>query len=145
MAEQFQSPPPQLRRYEKTDRSLLKFVLLGFITFGIYQIVVLTESVNALNRIATPRDCKHTMHYCLMFFLFGWMTCGIAWLVYWHRLSTRLGDQLESRGLHREISARDYWLWGVLGCLIIVGPFVFMYKYLHAMNSLCKDYDERPY
>lgn len=41
------------------------------------------------------------------------------------------------------LSASDYWLWGILGSLIIVGPFIYMYKYLKAINTLCADYNHR--
>lgn len=127
----------------KTNRGLLKFLLLGLITFGIYDIVVMTESTNTVNLIADRYDGKKTMHYCLMFFLVGWITAGIAWFVWWHRISNRIGDELERRGHARNLSASDYWLWNVLGSLIIVGPFIYMYKFLHAMNELAEDYNQR--
>lgn len=41
------------------------------------------------------------------------------------------------------VTAATYWLWNVLGVLIIVGPFIYMYKLLHAMNDLCADYNQR--
>ena len=41
------------------------------------------------------------------------------------------------------LSASDYWLWGILGSLIIVGPFIYMYKYLKAINTLCADFNHR--
>ncbi|WP_300767010.1 DUF4234 domain-containing protein [uncultured Bifidobacterium sp.] len=127
----------------KTNRSLAKFVLLGFITLGIYDIVVMTESTNTLNLIANRYDGKKTMHYCLMVFLVGWITAGIGWLVWCHRISNRIGDELQRRGHARKLSASDYWLWGVLGSLIVVGPFIYMYKFLHAMNELAEDYNQR--
>lgn len=33
--------------------------------------------------------------------------------------------------------------WNILGSLIIVGPFIYTYKLLHAMNDLCADYNAR--
>ena len=50
----------------RTKRGLLKFVLLGLITFGIYDIWQMSEVRETLNLIATRRDGKRTMHYCLM-------------------------------------------------------------------------------
>lgn len=58
----------------RTKRGLLKFVLLGLITFGIYDIWQMSEVGETLNLIATRRDGKRTMHYCLMFFIVGWLT-----------------------------------------------------------------------
>lgn len=126
-----------------TSRGLLKFVLLGIITLGIYDIVVMTESTNTLNKIANRYDGKKTMHYCLMYFLIGWLTCGIAWLVWFHKISNRIGDELERRGHTRMLSASDYWLRNVLGAIIVVGVFVYLYKFFKAMNTLSEDYNRR--
>lgn len=65
----------------RTKRGLLKYLLLGLVTFGIYDIWQMSEVGTTLNLIATRRDGKRTMHYCLMFFLLGWLTLGIGWLV----------------------------------------------------------------
>ena len=32
------------------------------------------------------------------------------------------------------VTAGDFWLWAMLGGFIIVGPFIFMHKFLHAVN-----------
>ena len=127
----------------RTKRGLLKFVLLGLITFGIYDIWQMSEVGETLNLIATRRDGKRTMHYCLMFFIVGWLTFGIGWLVWNHRLSARIGTEQAARHLPVTVTAATYWLWSVLGTLIIVGPLVYTYKILHAMNDLSADYNMR--
>ncbi|MCI1902132.1 MAG: DUF4234 domain-containing protein [Bifidobacteriaceae bacterium] len=127
----------------RTDRSLLKYILFGIITLGIYDIVVLTETTNTVNTIISRYDGRRSMHYLLMFFIFGWLTGGIAWLVWYHRISNRIGDELQRRGHDRLISASDYWLWGILGSLIVVGPFVYLYKLFNAVNTLAWDYNQR--
>lgn len=127
----------------RTKRGLLKFVLLGLITFGIYDIWQMSEVGETLNLIATRRDGKRTMHYCLMFFIVGWLTFGIGWLVWNHRLSARIGTEQAARHLPVTVTAATYWLWSVLGMLIIVGPLVYTYKILHAMNDLSADYNMR--
>lgn len=135
------SPAPvhQLR----TKRSLLKYILLGIVTFGIYDIWQMSEIGETLNLLASRRDGKRTMHYCLMFFLIGGLTLGIGWFVWFHRMSARIGDEQQARGMQPTVTAATYWLWNVLGVLIIVGPFIYMYKLLHAMNDLCADYNQR--
>ena len=59
------APPVQQMRPNAyrlpTNRSLTKFILLGLITFGIYDIVIMTTTAEALNTIASPRDGKKTM------------------------------------------------------------------------------------
>lgn len=68
---------------------------------------------------------------------------GIGWLVWYHKLSGRIGVEQAARGLPVTVTATTYWLWNILGSLIIVGPFIYTYKLLHAMNDLCADYNAR--
>lgn len=135
--------PPVRQSNLRTKRSLLKYMLLGLITLGIYDIWQMSEVGETLNLIATRRDGKRTMHYCLMFFIVGWLTFGIGWLVWNHRLSARIGTEQAARHLPVTVTAATYWLWSVLGTLIIVGPLVYTYKILHAMNDLSADYNMR--
>ena len=51
------------------------------------------------------------MHYCLMFFLVGWVTLGIGWLVWYHRVSGRIGEEQAARGLPVTVTASTFWLW----------------------------------
>lgn len=123
-----------------TTRGLLKYILLDIITFGIYGIVVMTHISEEINVIAMPRDGKHTMHYLLVYLVFGVLTLYIAPLVWSHRLCNRIGDELVARNCGYTFGASDFWLWNVLGCLIIIGPFVWRHKILKAMNLINLDY-----
>lgn len=123
-----------------TDRGLLKFIIFSIITFGIYDLVVFSHMSEEINIIASPRDGKHTMHFLLVFFIFSWLTCYIAYFVWAHRVCNRIGDELKARGCEYDFSAEDFWIWDVLGSLIIVGPFVFIYRLLRSMNLLNADY-----
>ena len=125
-----------------TQRGLLKIILLGFITFGIYPLVVYSKISEEINLIASPHDGKHTMHYCLIYFIFSWLTLGIAPFVWVHRICNRIGGEIKRRGLSYGFGAADFWLWGILGSLIVVGPFIFVHKFLKAMNLLNADYNQ---
>ena len=124
-----------------TNRSLLKYILLSLITFGIYGLVVMSGVSSDINTIASRYDGKKTMHYCLIFFLFSWMTLGIVPLVWYHRISSRIGTELNRRGIEYSFGAGSFWGWSILGVFIIVGPFIYTHKLLHAMNLLCEDYN----
>ena len=126
-----------------TNRSLLKFILLNLITLGIYGIVILSGISTDINTIASRYDGKKTMHYCLIFFLLTGLTLGIAPLVWFHRLSARIGQELTRRGIAYSFDAGSFWGWNVLGACIVVGPFIYLYKLLHAMNLLCADYNAK--
>ncbi len=125
----------------KTNRGLLKFILLSLITFGIYGLVVLSKISEDINTIASKYDGKKTMHYCLVFFVFSWLTLGIVPIVWQHRISARIGNELNRRGIAYSFGAGTFWGWGVLGSLILVGPFIYYHKFFKSMNLLSADYN----
>lgn len=125
----------------RTNRGLIKMILLGMITFGIYPLVVYSHISEEINVIATPHDGRHTMHFCLLFFIFSWLTLGIATFVWWHRICDRIGNELKRRNLPYSFGASTFWLWNILGRLIIIGPFVFIHKHMKAMNYLNGDWN----
>ena len=134
-----QAPAIQL----KTNRSLTKMILLGIITLGIYPLVVYTLISSEINTVASKYDGKSTMHYGLVYFIFSWLTLGIVPFVWYHRISNRIGDENRRRGTGYEFGASDFWLWNILGSLIIVGPFVYIHKMMKAMNLINADYNVR--
>lgn len=125
----------------KTNKGLLKTILLSLVTFGIYGLVVMSSVSNDINVVASRYDGKKTMHYCLLAFVIGPITLGIAVFVWFHKLSNRIGDELRRRGIDYSLSASDYWLWNVLGGLIIVGPFIYLHKLFTAVNKMNEDYN----
>lgn len=127
----------------RTERGLAKMFFLGIITFGIYPLVVESHISEELNLVVSPHDGRRTMHYCLIYFIFSWLTMGIAPLVWYHRTSDRMGDELRRRQLDYEFGATDFWLWCILGSLIIVGPYVYIHKRMKAMNLINADYNEK--
>lgn len=123
--------------------SLLKLIFLGLITFGIYPLVIIARAGDAVNTIASRYDGRRTMSYWLLFFIVGPITCGIATLVWTHRISNRIGNELRRRGHNTNFSASTFWLWSILGSLIAIGPLVYLYKFCAAMNELVSDYNAR--
>lgn len=125
----------------KTNKGLLKTILLSLVTFGIYSLVVMSSVSNDINIVASRYDGKKTMHYCLLTFLVAPITLGIAGIVWSHKISNRIGAELKRRGIAYSFSAADYWLWNVLGSLIVVGPFIYLHKMFKATNLMCADYN----
>lgn len=126
----------------KTNRGLLKFILLSIVTLGIYLIVYFSSISSDINVIASRYDGKKTMHFCLLFFLVSPITCGIATFVWYHKISSRIGSELHRRGIQYHFGAADYWLWNVLGTIIFVGPFIYIYKLSKAMNLLANHFNQ---
>lgn len=140
MSEQINTAPAlQL----KTNRGLLKFILLSAITFGIYALVFYSKVSSDINLIASRHDGKKTMHFCLLTFIVAPITMGIGAIVWCHRISARIGNELARRGIAYSFGAGSFWGWNILGSFIIVGPFVYMHKLFKAMNLLSADYNEK--
>jgi len=125
----------------KTNKGLVKFIFLSMLTFGIYGLVVMSSLSSDINTVAERYDGKKTMHFCLLAFIVGPITLGIAYIVWYHRISARLGRELRRRNLSYDFSAADYWLWNVLGSFIVVGPFIYCHKLFKACNLICADYN----
>ena len=125
----------------KTNKVLLKTILLSLITFGIYLLVVMSSVSDDINIVASRHDGKKTMHFCLLTFIFVPITFGIAGIVWFHKISNRIGAELKRRGVAYSFSAADYWLWNVLGKLIVVGPFIYLHKLFKAVNKMNAHYN----
>ena len=127
----------------KTNRSMLKTILLTIITCGIYALIFYSSLGEDINRAAMNRDGKKTMHYCLLAFVIVPLTCGIAGIVWFHKISARIGDEARARGIDTNFGASTYWLWSVLGSFIIVGPFIYLHKLCKTMNAIAEDFNAK--
>lgn len=128
-------------RQLKTNRGLLRFFLFTFITLGIYPIVYFSSISSDINLIASRYDGKKTMHFCLILFVVEPLTLGFGGIVWMHRISARIGNELSRRDIVYSFGASTYWLWRILGTLIFIGPFVYLHKLSCAMNQLCESYN----
>ena len=124
----------------RTNRGLAKMIFLSLITFGIYGLVVMCNISEEINTTAR-NDGKHTMNYVWQWLVFSWLTLGIAPLVWHHRICNRIGGQLRARLIPYSFDAADFWLWNVVGSLIVIGPFVFIHKMMKAMNLVNNDFN----
>lgn len=122
------------------SRSLAKMFFLGILTLGIYPLVIWCRIVTELNIAASRYDGKRTMSYLGMTMLSP-ITLGIYALVWIHNFCCRIGDELNRRKLGYQFGPSDFWLWAVLGSLILVGPFVFTHKLMKSMNLINADFN----
>lgn len=129
------------KRTLKTNRGLIKYILLSLITFNIYGIVALTGVGKDINLIAGKYDGKKTMNYCWIFFLLSGLTFGIAPIVWFHKLSARIGHELNRRGIAYSFGAGTFWGWNLLGLIVAIGPLVYVHKLMKAMNLLSAHYN----
>lgn len=123
-----------------TGRSWVKMVFLGLITLGIYNTVVMSRIAQEINITSCRTDGKRTISY-FGASLLGLLTLLIYPIVWQHKLCNRIGDALQYRGINYKFSASTMWLWGVLGSLILVGPFIYMHKFMKSMNLVNGHYN----
>ena len=121
---------------------LLKYILLSMITFGIYGIYSLAKVGDTLNTAAGRYDGKRTMSFWLLFFIVGPITFGIGYLVWFHKMSARLGGEMRRRGIATSFGAGTFWLWNIVGSIVVIGPFVYLYKLFGSMNKLVDNYNQ---
>ena len=125
----------------KTNRGAIKAILLTIVTLGIYAIVLYYKMSSELNITASRYDGKKTMNYALLLFLVGPLTLEIGTLVWYHKFSKRIGAELKRRNIDYSFGAGSFWLWNVLGILILVGPFIYLHKLIKAINLINADYN----
>lgn len=138
--------PAQNRIYTRlqlpTCRGLGKMFFLGILTLGIYPTVIWSRIVTELNLAACRYDGKRTMPFFAMLMLSG-ITLGIFPLVWMHKFCNRIGAELGRRRIDYKFGASTFWLWNVLGSLILVGPFIFTHKLMKSMNQINADFNRR--
>ena len=125
-----------------TDRSLTKWLLWGLLTLGIYNLVVGSRMSDEINIVARKYDGRKTTNF-IWIFLLSYVTSGLAAIIWWHFLSDRISCELKRRSIPYSFGPVDFWLWCFVLGILIVPIFVFLYKYLHAMNLLNADYNQK--
>ncbi len=126
----------------KTDRSLVLYILLGFLTCGIYQLYVFYTIMRDVN-VACDGDGRHTPGL-LEFILFGILTCGIYDLYWFYSVGNRLADNAPRYGLHFQENGTTLLLWMLIGSLLcFIGSYVGIYFLLNNVNAICSAYNQQ--
>lgn len=138
----YQTAASAAPRYQLPDRrGLLKMFFLGLITFGIYNMVIMSRIAEETNMVASRHDGRRTQQYFWMLVLSS-LTLGIYSFVWIHDLCNRIGDELKRRGIQYKFNASTFWLWGILGSLLFgIGPLVYCFKLCKATNLMNRDYN----
>lgn len=138
-----QKPAAQRPAFQlPTRRGLGKMFWLGLLTFGIYNMAVMSRIPEEMNMVASRHDGQRTQQY-LWAPVLAALTLGIYAFVWIHKLCNRMGNELKRRNIDYKFSASTFWLWNILGSFIIVGPFIYTHKMMKAMNLINRDYNEK--
>ena len=134
------SLPPRIQLPVK--RGLGKMFFLGLLTAGIYPAVIWSRIVTELNITASRYDGERTVSYFGACMLIP-VTLGIYAWIWIHNFCNRIGNELKRRNVDYKFGAKTFWLWGVLGSFILVGPFIFTHKLMKSMNLINADFNVR--
>ncbi len=126
----------------KTDRGLLKFILLSLITCGIYDLWFIYDLAKDVN-IMCEGDGKKTAGLLKMMLL-SLVTCGIYSIYWWIAIADRMylnGPRYNTQVPNKGSSVL---LWMLLGlfCLQFL-LFVAYYQVIENANTLAAAYNER--
>ena len=124
----------------KANRSLLVLIILSFVTFGIYPLFFWSKYASDMN-IVCQGDNRHTRGI-LARIVFSMLTFGIYELIWMYKAGERISKNSHRRGIHCNVTGGSVLLWFTLGSLIVVGPFVALYKLIDGLNDLCYAYNE---
>ncbi len=119
----------------KTNRSVIAYILLTLITFGIYGLYTIHAIARDTN-ILCHGDGKHTRGLIGLWF-FSLITCGIYPLFWYYGLGERLSYACHHRGIHCNISGGSLLLWMIVGAMLCgLGPFIALHQIFSALNKL---------
>lgn len=124
----------------KTDRGLLGYILLTFITCGIYSYYFIYSVARDVNT-ACEGDGKSTGGL-LKFMILSIITCGIYGWVWQYSLGNRLAANAPRYGMNFQENGTTVLLWDLFGILLCgIGPFIAMNIIIKNTNSICMAYN----
>ena len=126
-----------------TNRNFWKFLILNILTLGIYSIWFLSPIPAELDKIDPKHDGSKTMSF-LAAYIIAYFTFGIVIDCWYYGITKRIEEAMIRRNIPSDFGTGPFWGWGILGSLIIIGPYVYLYKLCKAMNQLCESYNENP-
>lgn len=124
------------------QRSLLKFILLGIITLGIYDIVFLYGWAKDNNKLCAGVG-KDSPNYIVVLLL-SLITCNIYGLYWYFKMGDRLQQAAPKYGLTFQHGGTTVLLWMVIGALLCgIGPFIALHYLIDNQNQLATVYNAR--
>lgn len=120
-------------------RNIALVILLGFVTCGIYFIVLHCMLGSETNRICEG-DGKKNMHW-LLAALLGVVTLGIYPIFWCAKAMDRLQDNsYRYPGVNVPYDGGNFWLWELLGLFIGIGPLVALAHFVKDVNAYADSY-----
>ena len=119
----------------KEDRSIWMYLLLSFVTCGLYSFYFVYKLIEDVN-IAMAGDGEETPGI-VKYLLLSIITCGIYGFYWQYCLGNRLANNAPRYGMNFQENGTTVLLWDVLGSLACgVGPFIAWYIIIKNTNNL---------
>lgn len=122
-------------------RNFWKYLLLSFVTCGIYGIYVLWGMVKDINEVC-GEDGKSSPNYIIVFLL-SYVTCGIYGLYWWYVQGERLYRAAPQYGVSIREKGSTILLWKILGYTLMpgIGALTATYIMFDNLNQIASLYD----
>lgn len=125
----------------KTNRSFITFILLSFITCGIYTLYFIYNISKDINIIA--QDDGDNTPGVLAFFLLSLITCGLYSFYWLYKLGNRIQNSGYKYGLRINENGNTLLLWSIIGIVCCgIGTYVSYYFIIKNMNILAYEYNK---
>lgn len=132
--------PPYSGERLKEDRSLIIYILLSFVTCGIYGYYFIYKMAQDVN-IACNGDGEQTSGL-VVFILLSFITCGIYTYYWYYKLGNRLAANASRYNLHFEENGTTVLMWCIFGALLCgIGLFIGIYILIKNTNMICAAYN----
>ena len=126
----------------RTNRSLIKYILLTIITCGIYGLWFISQWAKDLNTICAA-DGRHTRGL-IGLFLLSIITCGIYPIIYYYNFCERLNSNCVQNGVPSSVNGGKYILFCLLSAVTFgITGLILMYNMLDTTNKLAADYNSK--
>lgn len=126
----------------KTDRSFGAYLVLGFLTCGIYSIWFLHKMAKDVNVICAD-DGKWTPNV-LVYCLLSLCTCGIYSIFWWTGMADRTMRAGQRMGYHIPNQPSSVMGWFIGGLFITFLSWVGTYKVIENVNEAAKAFNNLP-
>lgn len=122
------------------NRGLLKYILLNFITCGIYGLYFIYKLAKDVNVICAG-DGKNTAGL-IKLILLSTITCGIYSFIWYYSLGNRLAENAGKYQLSFSENGTTVLMWMIFGsCLCGIGPFIALHIIFKNTNALARVYN----
>lgn len=123
----------------KTNRSLLMYWLLSFVTCGIYTFIFIHELAKDMNVIGYG-DGQETAGLG-KFIVFNILTCGIYSYIWYYQIAERLSINGPRYNVGIQETGMTVLLWMTLGSLLCgIGPLIGLYIIIKNANTVAFAY-----